>query len=104
MHRFLWLFFLGLIASAALANRGVTPEDYFAFHSLNDARISPDGKQVVYVETVVDQQHNRRNSSIWIVAIGGRSTPKRLTAETANSTYPRWSPDGTRLAFLSSRA
>ncbi len=50
------LFFLGLIASAAFANRGVTPEDYFAFHFLSDAHISPDGKQVTYVD---DQRRPR---------------------------------------------
>jgi dipeptidyl aminopeptidase/acylaminoacyl peptidase len=104
-NRFLLLLSAVLIASAtALANRGVTPEDYFAFHFLNDAHISPDGKQVAYVMTVVDQQRNRRNSSIWIVAVDGRSAPRRLTAESSNSTAPRWSPDGTRLAFLSNRA
>ena len=93
-----------LIASAtALANRGVTPEDYFAFHFLSDAHISPDGKQVAYVTTAVDPQRNRRNSSIWIVATDGRSAARRLTAENFNSTSPRWSPDGFVLAFLSNR-
>jgi len=93
-----------LIASAtAFANRGVTPEDYFAFHFLNDAHISPDGKQVAYVMTVVDQQRNRRSSSIWVVATDGRSAPRRLTADNFNSTSPRWSPDGFSLAFLSNR-
>jgi dipeptidyl aminopeptidase/acylaminoacyl peptidase len=93
-----------LLASPALANRGITPEDYFAFHFLSDAHISSDGKQVAYVMTVVDQQRNRRNSSIWIVATDGRSAPRRLTAENFNSTSPRWSPDGFVLAFLSNRA
>jgi dipeptidyl aminopeptidase/acylaminoacyl peptidase len=93
-----------LIASAtALANRGVTPEDYFAFHFLNDARISPDGRQVAYVMTVVDQQRNRRNSSIWMVAADGSSSARRLTSDNVNSTSPRWSPDGFVLAFLSNR-
>jgi dipeptidyl aminopeptidase/acylaminoacyl peptidase len=95
----------GLIVPAiAFANRGVTPDDYFAFHFLNDAHISPDGKQVAYVMTFVDQQRNRRSSAIWVVATDGRSAPRRLTAETFNSTSPRWSPDGSRLAFLSNRA
>src|SRR5271169_2645343 len=98
----------------ALANRGVTPEDYFAFQFISDARISPDGRQVAYVLTAIDQKKNRRNSSIWLVAVEGASAPRRLTVEGASaprrltaegfsSNSPRWSPDGSRLAFLSTR-
>jgi len=93
-----------VFVAAAFANRGITPEDYFAFHFINDARISPDGKQAAYVLTVIDQQKNRRNTSIWLVPVDGSSAPRRLTAEGFNSNSPRWSPDGSRLAFLSSRA
>jgi dipeptidyl aminopeptidase/acylaminoacyl peptidase len=83
--------------------RGVTSEDYFAFQNIGDAHISPDGKQVAYVLTTADQKRNRRDNSIWLVAIDGKSAPRRLTAEGVNSTSPRWSPDGSRLAFLSTR-
>jgi dipeptidyl aminopeptidase/acylaminoacyl peptidase len=88
---------------AGAARRGVTPEDYFAFESISDAHISPDGKQVAYVLTTIDQRRNRRDNSIWMVAVDGHSAPRRLSAEGFNSTSPRWSPDGTRLAFVSSR-
>jgi dipeptidyl aminopeptidase/acylaminoacyl peptidase len=90
-------------AATGFAKRGVTPEDYFAFESISDAHISPDGKQAAYVLTTVDQKRNRRNTSIWVVDIDGHSQPRRLTAEGVNSNSPRWSPDGSRLAFLSSR-
>ena len=96
--------FAFVLSTSAFANRGITPEDYFAFQSINDAHISPDGKQVAYVVTVVDQAKNRRNSSIWLVATDGRSAPRRLTADGVNSNSPRWSPDGSRLAFLSTRS
>lgn len=91
-------------AAGAASRRGVTAEDYFAFENINDAHISPDGKQVAYTVTTVDQKRNRRDSSIWIVAVDGSSAPRRITAEGVNSTAPRWSPDGARLAFLSARS
>src|SRR5215469_6424019 len=90
-------------SNPVFAKRGVTPEDYFAFENLNDAHISPGGKQVAYVLTTVDQKRNRRNTSIWVVDTNGGSAPRRLTAEGVNSNSPRWSPDGSRLAFLSAR-
>jgi hypothetical protein len=62
-----------LSAASAFAGRGVTAADYFAFHFLSDARISPNGKQVAYVLTVVNEAKNRRESSIWMVAVDGHS-------------------------------
>src|SRR5205807_10169356 len=93
----------GAAGAAASGKRGVTSEDYFAFQSISDAHISPDGKQAAYVLTTVDQKRNRRDNSSWVVATDGRSAPRRLTAEGFNSDSPRWSPDGSRLAFLSTR-
>jgi Tol biopolymer transport system component len=93
---------LAVVAGAA-EKRGVTSADYLAFQNITDAHISPDGKQVAYVLSTIDQKRNRRDNSIWLVAIDGKTAPRRLTAEGVNSTAPRWSPDGSRLAFLSTR-
>src|SRR5579883_3470820 len=91
------------IFPANAAKRGVTAEDYFAFESISDPHISPDGKQVAYVLTTVDAKRNRRDNSVWMVAADGHSAPRRLSAEGLNSTAPRWSPDGASLAFVSTR-
>jgi dipeptidyl aminopeptidase/acylaminoacyl peptidase len=87
----------------AATKRGVTAEDYFAFESIGDPHLSPDGRLVAYVLTTIDQKKNRRDNSVWVVATDGKSAPRRLTADGVNSTSPRWSPDGGRLAFLSNR-
>ena len=92
-----------VLATPAAAKRGFTAEDYFAFEFINDAHISPDGKQVAYAFTTIDQKRNRRNTSIWLVPADGSAAPRRLTAEGFNSNSPRWSPDGSKLAFLSNR-
>src|SRR5271166_1775514 len=103
MTKSLAISILLLTLTPAFAKRGVTPEDYFAFENISDAHISPGGKQVAYVLTTVDQKKNRRATSVWLVAIDGHTQPRRLTTEGVNSNSPRWSPDGSRLAFLSSR-
>ncbi len=97
------LVLFALFSVTAFARRGVTPEDYFLYENASDPHISPDGRQVAYVLGTVDQKQNRRVTSIWLVPAAGGGAPRRLTAEGFNANAPRWSPDGTRLAFLSNR-
>src|SRR6185436_7168353 len=68
-----------------------------------DPHISPDGKLIAYVLTKVDRAQNRRNSSIWMVAVDGSRAPWQFTTSPQTSNSPRWSPDGKWLAFLSAR-
>ncbi|MEI9973384.1 MAG: S9 family peptidase [Ignavibacteriota bacterium] len=96
--------FLTFALTLAGAQRGITAEDYFAFETISDAHIAPDGRQVAYTVTTIDKSKNRRDSSVWVVAVDGKSAPRRLSAEGVGSTSPRWSPDGARLAFVSTRS
>jgi dipeptidyl aminopeptidase/acylaminoacyl peptidase len=98
------LFISAMLAAAATADgkRPITPEDYYAIEVASDPQISPDGKLVAYVVTSIDRKQNRKRSEIWIVPFDGRGEPWPLTnAESSSS--PRWSPDGSSIAFLSAR-
>ena len=67
-----------------------------------DPRPSPDGAWIAYTVTRVDLEKDERSSRIWMVpAAGGEAVP--LTATATSSWHPRWSPDGSQLAFLSAR-
>lgn len=67
-----------------------------------DAQLSPDGQTVLYQRTTTDLTANRRHSEIWAVPAAG-GAPMALLTSARNDTTARWSPDGTRIAFLSTR-
>jgi dipeptidyl aminopeptidase/acylaminoacyl peptidase len=84
-------------------SRGIAPEDYYAFEFVSDPQVSPDGKLIAYVVTKVDRGQNRRTTSIWMATTDGSQPPWQFTTSPQSSSSPRWSPNGSWLAFLSSR-
>lgn len=93
------------IPGATLAQfpRAMKIDDLFAFQRLSDAQISPDGKQVVYVQSSVNLDANKITTHLWLVSSeGGR--PRQLTTTGSSNRHPRWSPDGRSILFESNRS
>jgi len=83
--------------------RGMLLQDLTRIALVTDAQISPDGRRIAFVVTSLSEERDEYLSNIWIVdAVGGE--PRRFTAGPRRDVEPRWSPDGTRLAFLSERS
>ena len=87
--------------ASSQTRRAITVDDLLALHRVSDPQISPDGTRVVYTVGTPDRQANRVARNLWIVPVAG-GTPRQLTF-TGRDGNARWSPDGSRLAFLSSR-
>ena len=85
-----------------MAMRPVVPHDLLRIRFVSDPQISPDGSRVAFVVTTLSDQTDEYLSNIWVVDTTG-GEPRRFTTGPNRDTAPRWSPDGTRLAFVSER-
>lgn len=74
--------------------------DLFDLRWVTDPQISPNGKQVTYVQRSFDVMEDRANHVIWTMNTDG-SRHEPLTNSTSSSSSPRWSGDGQRLAYVS---
>jgi dipeptidyl aminopeptidase/acylaminoacyl peptidase len=92
-----------LFATAAFAaNAAPTPfqlADLKRLVSLHDVRISPDGTQVAVVVSTPDWKTDKPQLEIDLVDVASGAR-RALTWKRTGLAIPKWSPDGTRLAFL----
>ena len=75
--------------------------DVFQLEYADDVQISPDGSRIVYVRVSHDIMTDRTRRNLWIINADGTNN-RPLRSEARNFSQPRWSPDGTRLAYVSS--
>jgi dipeptidyl aminopeptidase/acylaminoacyl peptidase len=86
-------------APATGPSRYLTGADLFNLEVATDPQISPDGRTIAYVRKSNDIMSDKARSTIWLVDIvSGQQQP--LVAEPGSYSSPRWSPDGTRLAYV----
>ena len=91
-----------LLANGNQASPRLEPLDVFQLELARDPQISADGKTVVYARTFHDIDSDRSLSNLWTIDIAS-GDHRPLTTGTANDQSPRFSPDGTRLAYVSNR-
>ncbi len=90
------------VAGAAQTSRAMTAVDLLNVPRLSDPQLSADGAQLLYVLAEADWDANERISQIWRIDADGTNTIQ-LTHRTESARAPRWAPDGSRIAFLTTR-
>ena len=112
MRCFAWMILLAALQAAVAAPETAAPRsagqshvftgrDIFDLQWVEDPQIRPDGHAVAYVRMSYDIMSDRRQSTLWLMDIDtGTQTP--VASGSGSHFSPRWSPDGKRLAYVSS--
>jgi dipeptidyl aminopeptidase/acylaminoacyl peptidase len=92
-----------LVVSACLSaqKQPFTVEALLKIARITEPQISPDGKTVAFTVERPDVEKNARPKQIYTVPVQG-GTPVQITRDGVNQ-RPRWTPDGKRIIFISSR-
>jgi dipeptidyl aminopeptidase/acylaminoacyl peptidase len=92
----------GLFASLVPAQKlPFTSDAMMKLARVSEHQISPDGRMVAFTVQRIDIDANAKPRQIWSVPLSG-GTPVQLTTE-GNNFRPKWSPDSSKLAFISTR-
>ncbi len=81
----------------------LTPEILWKFGRVSNHQLSPDGETVIFNVTYYNHNTNESITQIYTLPAAG-GDPQLMTQSFGSCYNPRWKPDGSAIAFLSSRS
>src|SRR3979490_370757 len=67
-------------------------------------QISPDGSLLAYTLQSKSKKDQHPTANIWLKTVDDSQPSRQFTSGDTFDHNPKWSPDGTQIAFLSDRA
>ena len=81
--------------------RDFRAEDIYKLNLANEPQISPDGERAAFVVQKWDEEKDRSITNIKMIDLANGK--ERTVTTGCCDRYPRFSPDGSKLAFISER-
>jgi len=90
---------LCVVTSVEAQKRNITEKDIFNFTWIGDTQLSPDGSRAVYVQTTVNAKRDGYDTALYLLDTTQPMISARRLTNGPHDAQPRWSPDGTQIAF-----
>ncbi|MED3551492.1 S9 family peptidase [Cytobacillus praedii] len=84
--------------------RSIQAEDLYQLKSVADPQLASNGRDCVFVETVMLEEENKYSSHLYYINVNEKREPVQWTFGETRNHSPRWSPDGQKVAFVSDRS
>ncbi|MBM2854056.1 MAG: prolyl oligopeptidase family protein [Steroidobacteraceae bacterium] len=91
------------VQAADVAALPLSAEAMWKIQRVGDPALSSDGRQAVYPVTVYDDEQDKGEADLYLVAASGGAS-RRLTSMPGKESEPAWSPDGRWIAFVAKRS
>jgi len=103
LRRICVILFCCSLCGFAQSKRPFTFEDMMQLKRIGEPIVSPDGKWVGFSAVDVNLDENTRKPHLWIVSVAGSEARRLTSSGGAGEDRIRFSPDGKRILFESSR-
>src|SRR5580700_6010829 len=93
----------GLLLPMCLAEtyHPIVPEDLFSVRNIISVSLSPDGSMISFAAREASLKQDNYHSTLWLTPARRASVPRKALDDAES---PEWSPDGKKLACISTRS